>query len=208
MSLGDQLWFDDGNGTPSNANNGLFDSGELGVPAGVTITLVVSGTNTPIATTTTDANGNYLFTGLVPGDYQVIVTAANFQSGAAPTYAMTVITTGNGVGTVSSLPAGISCGATCSAAFATGTEVTLLASPAPGYRFSGWTGACTGAGACVVWMDNLAHVNATFAPSAVPIADNPIPTLSQWALLLLSLLMAGVAYRHLNLRAARADKTR
>ena len=81
MSLGNQLWYDNGGGNPANAYNGLFDSGEATVPAGVSLTLVVSGTTTPVATTTTDANGRYLFTGLTPGQYQVIVDAANFQSG-------------------------------------------------------------------------------------------------------------------------------
>jgi uncharacterized repeat protein (TIGR02543 family) len=131
---------------------------------------------------------------------------AAFAAVAPGHYALTVHDYGEG--TIVSAPAGINCGATCTAAYATGTEVTLLASPAPGYQFAGWTGACTGTGACVVWMDNLAHVNATFTPSAILAADNPIPTLSQWALLLLTLLMAGVACRHWSPRAARADKTR
>jgi uncharacterized repeat protein (TIGR01451 family) len=81
MSLGNQLWYDNGGGNPANAYNGLFDSGEATVPAGISLTLVVSGTTTPVTTTTTDANGRYLFTGLTPGQYQVIVDAANFQSG-------------------------------------------------------------------------------------------------------------------------------
>ncbi len=82
MSLGDRLWLDDGNGNAAKAYNGLFDTGELAVPEGVTVTLVVSGTNTPIATTTTDASGKYLFTGLNPGNYQVIVNAQNFALGS------------------------------------------------------------------------------------------------------------------------------
>src|SRR5207237_1186595 len=49
--------------------NGIQDAGETGI-AGVTVML--SGDAT--ATTTTDANGLYLFSGLTPGSYQVKFT--------------------------------------------------------------------------------------------------------------------------------------
>jgi uncharacterized repeat protein (TIGR01451 family) len=75
MSLGNQVWLD-GN------NDGLINGGEPGI-TGVTVTLVISGTSTPIATTVTDSNGNYLFTGLTPGDYQVTIPAENFQPGGS-----------------------------------------------------------------------------------------------------------------------------
>ncbi len=107
-----------------------------------------------------------------------------------------------GDGTITSLPPGINCGNTCSAAFVAGAEVLLTATPAPGQRFAGWTGACTGVGACTVWMGNVEHVNATFVPDALPVAS-PIPTLSQWALLLLGLLIAGVVYQRLRVRPSR-----
>jgi len=51
-------------------NNGLQDAGEEGIP-GVTVSL--SGASS--ATAVTDANGNYLFTGLAAGNYTVSVTA-------------------------------------------------------------------------------------------------------------------------------------
>ncbi|MBW7882049.1 MAG: DUF11 domain-containing protein, partial [Caldilineaceae bacterium] len=80
-SVGDQLWIDDGGPNLLNAANGRFDAGESPVPAGVALALVRSGTTTPIATATTDASGRYRFNGLSPGDYQIVVTAANFQPG-------------------------------------------------------------------------------------------------------------------------------
>jgi uncharacterized repeat protein (TIGR01451 family) len=67
-SLGDRVWED------SNAN-GIQDNGELGL-AGVTVKLL-DGSGNPVivggtpVTATTDANGNYLFSGLTPGQYQV-----------------------------------------------------------------------------------------------------------------------------------------
>ena len=58
----------------------------------------------------------------------------------APAYTLTVSTDGNGDGTVSSQPAGISCGNDCSESYPAGTQVTLSATPAPGSRFFGWRG--------------------------------------------------------------------
>ncbi|MEO5765878.1 MAG: hypothetical protein ABIR52_11255 [Casimicrobiaceae bacterium] len=52
----------------------------------------------------------------------------------------------SGAGTVSSAPAGINCGSTCSTGFNFGTPVTLNAVPAAGRAFGGWSGACSGAG--------------------------------------------------------------
>ena len=106
----------------------------------------------------------------------------------------------NGDGTITSLPPGINCGHTCSAAFVAGAEVTLTPTPAPGQRFAGWSGACTGVGACTVWMGNVEHVAGTFVPDAPP---RPIPALSQWALLLLGLLIAGVVFQRLRVKPSR-----
>src|SRR5438132_7246676 len=50
----------------------------------------------------------------------------------------------SGGGRVTSSPAGISCPGTCSFPFFNGTSVTLFEAPAPGWKFSGWSGACTG----------------------------------------------------------------
>jgi Divergent InlB B-repeat domain len=58
---------------------------------------------------------------------------------------VTVIRGGSGSGSVSSAPAGITCGAGCSATFDPGQTVTLTATPDAGSRFSGWSGPCTGA---------------------------------------------------------------
>jgi poly(3-hydroxybutyrate) depolymerase len=69
-----------------------------------------------------------------------------------------------GSGTVTSAPAGIDCGSTCSAAFSTGAVVTLTATPASGASFNGWSGACTGSVACVVSMSAAQTVTATFGP--------------------------------------------
>jgi virginiamycin B lyase len=68
----------------------------------------------------------------------------------------------SGSGTVTSTPSGISCGSTCSASFGSGTQVTLNETPASGWVFSGWSGACSGAGSCVVTMSAAESVTAAF----------------------------------------------
>jgi len=86
------------------------------------------------------------------------------------TYSLTVSKTGTGSGTVTSAPAGVSCGATCTGKFAEGAEVTLSATPASGSNFAGWSGAgCSGTGPCVVTIGSAAAgVTATFTASSSP----------------------------------------
>jgi len=55
-------------------------------------------------------------------------------------YALTVTKSGTGSGTVTSNPAGITCGADCSEAYDYNTVVTLSATPDPGSTFAGWSG--------------------------------------------------------------------
>ena len=56
----------------------------------------------------------------------------------------TVQRAGDGTGIVTSTPAGIDCGSTCSLTVNDGTAVTLTATADAGSIFAGWTGACTG----------------------------------------------------------------
>jgi uncharacterized repeat protein (TIGR02543 family) len=69
----------------------------------------------------------------------------------------------NGLGTISSNPSGIDCGGTCSSSYTSGTPVNLYATPASGYTFNGWSGGCSGAGACTITMDGNKSVTANFA---------------------------------------------
>ena len=74
---------------------------------------------------------------------------------------LSVIATG--MGEVASTPVGISCGTDCSEAYAHNTAVTLTATPLSGWRFGGWSGACTNAtGDCLVTMDRAQTVAALF----------------------------------------------
>jgi len=81
---------------------------------------------------------------------------------------LTVSKVGNGAGTVVSKPAGIDCGATCSAEIPATTKLTLSATPASGSTFAGFSGACTGAKTCKVTMSEARNVTVTFAKAPTP----------------------------------------
>jgi len=86
------------------------------------------------------------------------------------TYPLGVTKAGTGAGTVTSSPAGISCGGTCSANFGHGTTVTLTAAPTTGSSFAGWSGAgCSGTGTCAVTVTAAASVTATFTLNTYPL---------------------------------------
>ena len=88
-------------------------------------------------------------------------SSSNTSSGTS--FQLTVQTAGAGSGSVSSNPAGINCGQLCSASFASGTKVTLTASPAANSFFAGWSGACSGVSACTVTLTKNISVTATFS---------------------------------------------
>ena len=91
---------------------------------------------------------------------------------AAPVqfFVLNVTGAGNGQGTVTSSPSGItralSAGmgtGTCAASFGQGQGVTLHATPSPGQAFAGWSGACSGSGTCTVTMSQARAVTASFS---------------------------------------------
>jgi Divergent InlB B-repeat domain len=68
-------------------------------------------------------------------------------------------------GTVTSNPAGIDCGATCSAAFNSSSVVTLTATPNLLAVFTGWSGCDAVNGmTCTVTMNSTRTVTANFLP--------------------------------------------
>lgn len=120
------------------------------------------GTN---VTLTASAATGHTFTGwggacTGTGSCTVAMTAARSVTATFKinTYALTVTKTG--LGTVTGT--GISCGTDCNHTYNHGTPVTLSAAPATGYSFAGWSGACSGTGACTVTMDAAKSVGATF----------------------------------------------
>jgi List-Bact-rpt repeat protein len=80
-----------------------------------------------------------------------------------PSYTLTVVKSGllAALGTVTSSPAGISCGGTCSSTYTDGTVVTLTASPA--LLLSSWSGCDAVNGAtCTVTIRANRTVTASF----------------------------------------------
>jgi hypothetical protein len=73
-----------------------------------------------------------------------------------------ISTGGTGNGAVTSSPAGINCGRSCSATFNSGTVVTLTATPASGSTFAGWSG--TGCTSGSITMNADGTCTATFSP--------------------------------------------
>jgi len=98
-----------------------------------------------------------------------------WTSGTLPpvTYTLTVTPPTNG--TIAG--GAINCGSTCSQTSNAGTQVTLSANPNSGYVFSGWTGACSGTGTCVVTLNSNQTVGANFSPTT-PVSittSSPLP---------------------------------
>jgi hypothetical protein len=71
-----------------------------------------------------------------------------------------------GPGTVTADVPGLLCSKTCTTTWNAGTQLNLLATPAPGDKLVRWTGSCSGAAACSVSVDEGAQVSALFAPSS------------------------------------------
>ncbi len=69
-----------------------------------------------------------------------------------------------GGGRVTSDVPGVDCAAACSTQWNRGEDVTLTAEPSDGLRFVRWSGACNGAGPCVLRLADSASAAALFAP--------------------------------------------
>ena len=103
---------------------------------------------------------------LEDGSFDPISAAARLAVNAGNVlgrHTLTVSKAGAGSGTITSTPAGISCGATCAFDYTNGTAVTLTATPSSGSSFAGWSGAgCSGTSTCTVTMDAAQAATANF----------------------------------------------
>jgi hypothetical protein len=154
----------------SGAGAGLVTSNVPGISCGTDCTESYDAHT--VVTLTALSDGRSTFTGWSGGGCSGTGTCAITMEAATTVtatfalrrFVLSVGLTGTGTGSVSSNPAGISCGATCTASFDIDTVVTLSASPGAGSIFAGWSGACSGAGACQVVMTNSNAVTARFEP--------------------------------------------
>jgi hypothetical protein len=85
-----------------------------------------------------------------------------------PDFHLDVAATGNGSGTIDSSDGGIHCGSDCSESYSPATTITLTAQPAPGSRFTGWGGSCSGDSTCILRMNETKAVTANFVMDEPP----------------------------------------
>jgi PASTA domain/Divergent InlB B-repeat domain len=153
--------------TKSGTGSGTVTSNIAGISCGATCSHSY-GAGTSVTLTGTPSVGSSFsgWSGACSGTGTCTVSLTQARSVTATfalrTETLSVSKSGSGFGTVSSSPAGVSCGSTCSHAFNYGTSVTLTASPAGGSLFGGWSGACSGTGTCIVTMGQAASVAAKF----------------------------------------------
>ena len=120
-----------------------------------------------VVTLTANPEPNAVFAGWSGGCTGTATCVATMNGDIAVTATfdtanVTVTKAGDGSGTVTSSPAGINCGNDCTEPYLPGTAVTLIATPTAGSAFTGWSGACTGTGTCVITASTDASVTATF----------------------------------------------
>ena len=153
--------------TKSGAGTGTVTSNLPGINCG-TACAASYATGTPVTLTATPATGSTFmgWTGGCSGTGTCVVTMSADTTVTAAfivqSFDLTVNKSGTGSGTVTSAPTGINCGATCLFSFSFNTPVTLTATAATGSTFTGWSGACTGSGSCVVTMNAAKTVTANF----------------------------------------------
>lgn len=172
----------DMDGTPS-PQGPAHDMGAYEYIPAITVSTEPHGTISPSGKVVVTYGTDRTFTIAPDAGYHVAdVLVDGVSAGAATTYTISNVTAnhtisasfaqdmqalevtkaGTGSGAVTSSPAGINCGGTCSAVFNAGTLVTLTAAPAADSLFAGWGGACSGTASCVVTMDAAKSVTATF----------------------------------------------
>ena len=164
---------------------GALTLSDSGLPSGATLTFnppVLSG-NTFSSTATLIATAD-----ATPGQFPVVVKATgadglfgvNVMALVLSRPQVTITRTGSGTGTVTSSPAGINCGNTCTATFAPGTNITLTATPAAGSAFAGWSSAvCSGTNdTCTFTITTFPTITATFNSTAQNFSVSMNPTIA------------------------------
>jgi hypothetical protein len=81
----------------------------------------------------------------------------------SPNVTLSVTISPDGAGWVRSSPYVIDCPTACSQTIDRDSILTLTATPTSGFTFTGWAGACTGTGACIVTLNDAAGVVANFS---------------------------------------------
>ena len=214
--------------------DGTKGAGEGGVPAGTVVNLVNPTTGAIVATTTTDANGNYTFTNVPPGPYNVVVptppggTSATTLTTVPVTATANTTTTAPNIGFGPSITTGASVSGTVfmdpnrngsrdpSETGAGGVTVSLLNSVGtviataitdangnytftniPAGTYSAIISAPNGLGVTTPPSTVTVPASGAVSAPAIGLVDAlnggaQIPTLSEWALILLAMLLGAI----------------
>jgi alpha-tubulin suppressor-like RCC1 family protein len=146
-----------GNGAMANSLSAVTVIGTGGV--------TWTSSNTSVAT----IDGTGLASAVSAGSTTITATDPTGASATSvltvkPLFTLSVVPQGLGSGSVTSSPAGITCGSACSASFMGDTVVTLTATPAAKSDFTGWSGCDSVSGTtCTVTMTASRSVTAGFA---------------------------------------------
>ena len=111
--------------------------------------ITIVGPGTCELTATQDGNASY--TAATPVVKSFTVSGVNLN--------LTIV----GSGTVTSDVGNVNCSASCAKSIRTDTAIVLTATPATGYVFTGWSGACSGSSTCSLTMSEARTVTATFS---------------------------------------------
>jgi hypothetical protein len=153
--------------TPRNGFSGSVSLSASGLPSGVSAAFSPNPTTTASTLTLTASStaATRTATVTITGTSGPLThtTTISLTVNAAPNYTLTVSDTGAGFGTVTSSPAGINCGSTCSASYVSRTTVTLTATPGLLSGFGGWSGCDAVSGnSCTLDMNSARSVTANF----------------------------------------------
>jgi Bacterial Ig-like domain (group 2) len=131
----------------------------------ITVTgLACGGTIISATVTTNSSAGNISSAGAIVTGSMTANVVCPTSIGSGGGQVLTVMFQGAGSGSVTSTPVGISCTTTCSAAFPTGTLVTLQAMPNGSSTFGGWVSCDPGSSGqtCNVTLNSARTVTVTF----------------------------------------------
>ena len=152
-------------------NGTLTDGGQISCGTAGIVCKLTLGANAQVTLTAVPDVGYQVSTWTCPGILTSPTTCTVTLDAAKKaavkfvkaTYTLTVSNATPAFGGVTSKPAGINCGATCSKTYTWGTSVVLTAKSKTGHQFTGWTGACAGAlTTCTVSITGDSSVQANF----------------------------------------------
>ena len=166
------------NAAKLGSGSGTITSSSTGISCGSDCSEVFS--QGSVVTLTAQADPDSTFAGWVGGgcsgtstcsltmDAEITVTAT-FSLINDSMHELNVVRSGLGSGTVTSNPAGISCGLDCIESYSEGQSITLTAAANPGSVFTGWSGGgCSATDPCVISMTTDVTVTAMFNIGNVP----------------------------------------